>query len=118
MTSYIDISRLYTMAAANKSTGFKNWTSLGAEQYCDVVNGTLTQTYRFRPFINRNGADVFTFGLRAGAFSVTEDHSQRHVLSSTRCIFADATCEHSPQTVLRSSRKVDVCSPQKVLTLS
>jgi len=33
---------------------------------------TLTQTYRFRPFINTNGADVFSFGLRGvGDFNFT-----------------------------------------------
>ena len=52
---------------ANSSATHVNWTEMKAGQYCENVvgsNGTNSQVYRFRPKLNVNGADFFSFGLQ------------------------------------------------------
>ena len=44
-----------------------NWTAMASGRFCENVggsNGTNSQVYRFRPAINVNGADFFSFSLR------------------------------------------------------
>jgi len=63
-----------TTAAANMSAGYNNWTAVGVDGYCADVNSTLTQTYRFRPFMNKHGTDSFAFALRGtGVYNTTAE---------------------------------------------
>jgi len=68
--------------------------------------------------ISGRGLHSSTSQLNLGRFWSLKPQQASMFAAQPETFFADATSEHSPQRVLTSSGKVDVCSPQTVLTLS
>ena len=58
-----------------------------------------------------------TYQLNLSPFC-SQKPSKRPLLGSTRVVFAFQTSQYGAQNMFTSSRQVDTCSPQKMLTLS